>query len=229
MRCGKERQHLVETLLDVDRLQHVLLFRRRSVDDAGDEVGERGGGIEVVDRRRHLGGHVRQQLHRLAGALAQQVDAGLDLRRQDLGDADLLDPRDQERKAGEEFDDAEAAHALADHMMGAVGRGDVAQDARDRSDRVQLLGLRVLDGRIGLQQDAERALGADRFLGGGDRRRPPDRQRQHHSGEQHGLAHRQDDEAHPAEAAERPRARSALCRCRVGHVAFLEIRAASSG
>ena len=39
----QQRQHLVEALLDVERLQHLLLFRRLGVHDAGDEVGERGG------------------------------------------------------------------------------------------------------------------------------------------------------------------------------------------
>ena len=92
----------------------------------------------------------------------------------DLRDADLLDPRGQKGKAGDIFDDAEAAHALADRMMGAVGRGDIANDSRDRSDRMQMLGVRVFDSRVGLQQDADHALGADGFLGSGDRRRPAD-------------------------------------------------------
>ena len=126
---GNERQHLVETLLDVDRLQHILFFGGRTVADAGNEIGERGSGIERVDRRRHLGGNAGQELDHRPGALAQQVDAGLDLRGQGLRDADLLDPRGQKGKAGDIFDDAEAAHALADRMMGAVGRGDVANDS----------------------------------------------------------------------------------------------------
>ena len=81
----QQRQHLVETLLDVERLQHRLLFRRRNVADAADEIGERRRRIEIVDRRRDFLRDVGQQLHRLAGALAQQVDAGFDLGRQHLG------------------------------------------------------------------------------------------------------------------------------------------------
>ena len=38
----EQREHLVQPLLDVDRLEHVLLFRRLGVEDAGNEIGERG-------------------------------------------------------------------------------------------------------------------------------------------------------------------------------------------
>ena len=187
-----QRQHLVETLLDVEGLQHRLLFRRRAVADPGDEVGQRGRGFEAVDRRRHFGGDARQQLDHRPGALAQQVDAGLDLRRQDLRYADLLDAGGEEGMAGHELDDAKAAHALADGMMGAVGCGDIAQDAGHRADPVQLFGLGVFDAGVGLEQDADHAFGADRLLGGGDRRRPADGHRHHHAREQHRLADRQD-------------------------------------
>ena len=188
-----------------------------------------GSGIERVDRRRHLGGNAGQELDHRPGALAQQVDAGLDLRSHDLRDADLLDPRGEEGKAGDIFDDAEAAHALTDRMMGAVGRGDVANDSRDRSDRMQVLGARIFDSRVGLQQDADHALGADGFLGSGDRRRPADGHGQHHSREQHRLAYRQNGQAI---RGKRRNGRALAWRIldgRVGHVPFLEIRAASSG
>ena len=58
----KQRKKLVEALLDVDGLQHVLLFRGLGVDDAGNEIGERGGGVQVLDRRGHFRRDVRQQL-----------------------------------------------------------------------------------------------------------------------------------------------------------------------
>ena len=50
----KERKHFVEPLADVDRLQHVLLFRRLGIKDAGNEIGKRGGRIEVFDRGCHF-------------------------------------------------------------------------------------------------------------------------------------------------------------------------------
>ena len=126
---------------------------------------------------------------------ADQPHTRLDLGRHDLGDADLLDARHQERKAAKVLDDAKAPHALGDHMMRAVGGGDVAENLRSGSDPVQLLRRRIFDRRIGLQDNAEHTLAANRLLGGRDGRLPPDRQRQHDSGEQDGLTDRQDDHA----------------------------------
>ena len=122
-----------------------------------------------------------------------QAYARLDLGRHHLGDTDLLDARDQERKSAQVLDDAETAHALGDHMMGAVGRGDIAQHLRGSAHGMQLVGSRLLDRRILLQDDPEHPFGADRLLGSRNRRLPPDGQRQHDPGEQDGLPHRQDD------------------------------------
>ena len=141
------------------------------------------------------GGHVRQQLHRLAGALAQQIDAGFDLRCQHLGGGDLLDPRHQERVAGNELDTRKRRIALADDMMGAVGGGDIAQHSATVPNRCSCSGLGSSTGRIGLQQ---------RLPAGAARGRPAERRRSTAAarrqaaasmrGEQHGLANRQDDE-----------------------------------
>src|SRR6516225_3152183 len=191
----QQREHFVEALLDVDRLQHVLLFRRLGVEDAGDEIGERGSRIEILDSRGHLHGDVRQKLDGFAGARSDQADARLDVGRHDLGDADFLDARDQKREAAKVLDDAKAPHALGDHMVRAVGSSDVAQNLRGGPHLVQLLGRRLLDRGIDLQDDAEHALAANRLLGGGDGRFPPDRQGQHDAGKQHGLTHRQQDHA----------------------------------
>ena len=137
--------------------------------------------------------HVRQQLDDVLGAPLHQAHARLDVGRHDLGDADFLDARDQKRKSVEVLDDAESAHALRDHMMGAVGGGDIAQHLRGSAHGMQLIGSRFLDRRILLQDDPEHAFGADRLLGGRDGRLSPDSQRQHDPGEQHGLPDRQHD------------------------------------
>ena len=191
----KKRKHLVEPLADVDRLEHVLLFRRLGVDDAGDEIGKRGGRIQVFDRRRHFRGNVGQELDGFARTGPHEADARLDLGRHHLGEADLLDAGDQERKPGQLLDHAEAPHALHDGVMRPVGGGDVAQDLRRGAHPVQLLQRRLLDRRIDLQEHAERALVAHRALGRGDGRFAPDRQRQHDAGKQHELPHRQEDHA----------------------------------
>jgi hypothetical protein len=127
------------------------------------------------------------------GPALDQAEARFDLGRHHLGDADLLDARHQERVARQKLDDADPPHTLRNHVVRAVGRGDIAQDLRGGADRVQLLRGRLLDRRILLQHDTDHALAAHRFLRGCHRRLPPDRQRQHNAGEQHGLAHRQND------------------------------------
>src|SRR5215472_7095632 len=165
----EQRQHFGEPLLDIDRLQHVLFFRRLGVEDTGDEIGERGGRVQILDGRGHFHGDVRQQFDGLAGARSHQADARLDVGRHHLGDADLLDARYQKRKPAKVLDDAKAPYALRDHMVRAVGSGDVAQNLRGGSHAVQLLGHRLLDRGIGLQDDAEHALAANRLLGSRDR------------------------------------------------------------
>ena len=144
----EQREHLVQPLLDVDRLEHVLLFRRFGVEDAGNEIGERGRRIQLLDRGRHLRRNIRQQLDDVLGAPLHQAHARLDVGRHDLGDADFLDARDQERKSGEILDDAEPAHALGDHMVRAVGSSDIAEHLRGSAHGMQLLGSRLLDRRI---------------------------------------------------------------------------------
>ena len=84
------------------------------------------------------------------------------------------DARDEERPAVQEFDDLEALLALADEMMRAVRRGDVAHDIGDRADAVQVDRRRVGDLGVALHQDADLALLAHRLLRRGDRARPAD-------------------------------------------------------
>jgi hypothetical protein len=186
---------IVETLLDVDGLENFLLLGRLCVDEPCDEVGELGRRGEIVDCRRHLARNIGQQLDRLAGALLEQGDANFDLRRHHLIDADLLDARHQKRKARQEFDNAESPRAAADHVMGAVGHRDVAQDLRAGPHAVKLLWRRILDRWVVLEKNAEHPLAAHRLLGGRNRGRSSDRQWQDHAGKQHRLTDRQDDHA----------------------------------
>ena len=177
-----QRQHLVEALLDIDRLQHLLL-RGLRIDDAGNEIGKRGCRIQLLDRGGHFPGDVRQQFDSFASPASNQAYTRFHLGRHDSYDADFLDPRHQERKIGKKLDHAKAPHALRHHVMRAVGRGDIAENLRGGSYPVQLLRLWILDRRIGLQDDAQHSLAANRFLGGGDGRLPCNCQGQHDAGE----------------------------------------------
>ena len=66
----------------------------------------------------------------------------------------------------------------------------------------------IVDLGLALQQHADRALQARRFLRRRARALAADRERQHHAGEQHDVAHRQDDQR---VVRQRPRGRARVC------------------
>ena len=111
-----------------------------------------------------------------------------------VGIVDELHARDRERIAVEELQHAKALLALADRVMRAVGCGDVAQHRRGGADPVQIVGPGLVGVGLALQQNAERTLQAHGFLRRGARALAADRQRNHHAGEQHDVAHRHDDQ-----------------------------------
>ena len=74
----------------------------RNVDDARDEVGERRRRIQILDRRGHAEGTSEGARWPRAPELLTRTHACFDLGRHHLGDADLLDARDQEREAGKD-------------------------------------------------------------------------------------------------------------------------------
>ncbi len=90
-------QQLVEPLGDVEGLQQVLLLGRRQVGDIGDEIGKLRRRLHLLDRAGDLGRHVGQQRDGLARALLQLMHARGDLGGIDLGLADLVDPRHEDR------------------------------------------------------------------------------------------------------------------------------------
>ena len=186
-------QHLIQALLDVERLKDVLAFRRLQIHEAGHQIGQHGCGRDVLNRADQLRLRLRQQLNRLLGPLAQLVGAGGDLGRRSLFVGDELDPRDEIRLALQKLQDAEALHALADDMVGPVGRGEVPQQVRDGAYPVEVLRPRRLDRRVALQDHPERQLLASRFLRRRDRIAATDDERQDDAREQHQVAYRQED------------------------------------
>ena len=83
-----------------------------------------------------------------------------------------------------EFEHAEAL-ALHDHMMAAIGRGQVARDVGDRADAVHVGAVGLRDLAVALHENADLPLLAHGLLHGRDRDRPPDRDREQHAGKQH--------------------------------------------
>ena len=100
----------------------------------------------------------------------------------------------RERLVVQELQHAKAPQALADDVVHALGRRDVAQHARTRADPVQVVGPWVVDIGLALKQHADGLLQAHRLLHRGARAFAADRQRQHHAREQHGVAHRHDEQ-----------------------------------
>ena len=68
-----------EPVANLQRLEDRLLLGRLDVDEAGDHVGERARRLDVLQRGRELGRHLRQQLDRLDRLLLEQSGARLDV------------------------------------------------------------------------------------------------------------------------------------------------------
>ena len=153
-----------------------------------------GGRLHLLDGGGDLRGDVRHQPDRLARALLQLVHAGGDLGGIDLGLAHLLDLGHEVGVIGQEVEDAEAPDAAGHDMVAAVGRGDVAEDLGHGADFMQMLRPRRLDGRIGLQQDADGLVGAGRGLRAGDGLGTAKAERRHDARKQHGVAQGQHDQ-----------------------------------
>ena len=187
-------RHLVHARRDVDGLENLLLFVRLHVHIGGGEVGELRGRLDRLDRGKQILRHLRQELDRLERLRLEIDEARLDFRRLCIRLGNAQHARDQERPAAQIFDDLEARFALADDMVGAVGRGDVAHDIGDRAHAMHVDLGRIVHVGGALQQDADLALVAHGLLGGRDRFRTPQSDRQHQSRKQDGVAHRNNDE-----------------------------------
>ena len=168
----QELEQLVETRLQVEGLQQRLLLLGTDVHEPGDEIREACGALHALQRGHHLFGHLRQQLQDLDRAFPEAVGATLDVRVDALGILEQLHARDGKRVAVQELQHTKALHTLADGVMRAVGRGDVAQHIGRRTDPVQVVGARLFDVGLALQQDAERALQPRGFLRGSARALP---------------------------------------------------------
>ena len=113
--------------------------------------------------------HLRKQLDRLDGLPLQIDEPRLDLGRAQIGLGDLHHARDKERPAGEIFGDLKPLLALADEMVRAVRRGDVARDVGDRAHAMHVDRRGVGDIGGTLHEDADLALVAHRLLRRRDR------------------------------------------------------------
>ncbi len=183
-------QHDVQAFAQTESREHFLLLDGLEVQEACDQVHQRGNRLDAADRRGQLGGHLRQQLQRLHGQLAQPQTPRLDFRIQGGRLRMQLDARHPERLVLYELEHAEALLALTNEMVRAVRRGHVAHDARDRADAMQPFGLGIGLRRIALQQQSHPSVCLDCLLRARHRPLPADGNRQHQLWKQHRIAHR---------------------------------------
>ena len=119
----------------------------------------------------------------------------------------------------QELDHPEALLALRDDVVRAVLAGEVADDIGDRADPVEVDLAGLVDARVALGEDADLPFGADGILGGGDRARPAEGDRDHHAREEHEAA---------APARWRSRRRGSPAPVRVPFSASLALRVSMS-
>lgn len=190
----QQPRHLLHARRDVEGLENLLLLRRLHVHVGDREIGQRRWRFDGLHGSQQLGRCLRQQLDRLDGLRLEMDEPGLDLGRARFGLGQAQHAGDEERPAAQELDDLEALLTLADQVMRAVRRRDVAHDAGDGADAVHVDRFGVGHLGIALQQDPDLALVADSLLRGRDRFRPADRNREDEPGKQHRIAYRHDDQ-----------------------------------
>ncbi len=190
---GEKPRDLVHPRRDVDGLENLLLFARTHVHVGDGEIGERPRRVGRFNGGHQLAWRLRQKAQGFQRLTAQVQEPRFDFRRTRFRFRHADDARHHEGPAAQEFDDLEALLALADHVIGAVRRRDVARDIRDRSHAVHVDRRRIVGLWVALHQDADFALLAHGLLGRRDRARATDRDRHDGPGKQHEVAHRDDD------------------------------------
>ena len=141
----EQLEHPVEPLVDVERLEDLLLLRRLDVEEGRRPMSASAPGDSIaLDALAELGGRLRQQLRSLRPrfCFSSSVRASTSVSSTPRVGQEL-DARDEERQAAQVVEHAEAPLALADQVMRAVRRRDVTHDRGDRADPVQVVGRRT--------------------------------------------------------------------------------------
>ena len=162
----QQPQHLVHARRDIDRLEDLLLLFRLHVHIGDRQIGERRRRLDRLDRGEQIGRRLRQQLDCFQRLRLQIDETRLDLGRAGIRLGNLQHARDQERPAAEILDDLESLLALADQVMRAVRRGDVAHDIGERAHAMHVDRRRIVDlgghAATGCRPGADRAPPAGR-------------------------------------------------------------------
>ncbi len=132
-------EHLVQALLQIQGLEHLLLFLGLHVHEADDQVGQAAGRLNGLNRPRQLAGHLRQQRQGLDGARLENLGACLDLRPGRVGFRQRLDARGEIRPLVCKLLHTEPALALGNEVMRSIRRGHITDDRRQHTDLMQIV------------------------------------------------------------------------------------------
>ncbi len=190
-----------QLLVDVfHALRRVVLFENGLAlgvgqigQSAGDEIGEAADFGDVGRCGRNFVRDIGRGGYEL-GKFAEDVLAQRgEFRRDggfDLGEA--FDAGAEKRLGRGVFEGPHTHHALAEEQL-AFAHANHFVDDRHGSDPVQFVGRRLIGARIGLRDDADQAVLAER-LDERDRGRAPDSERKQRVGEKYGVANGEDRE-----------------------------------
>jgi hypothetical protein len=166
--------------LEIDRLEDLLLLLDGHVDVGGDEIGEVTGVGDGVDELGGRGRELGHQLDDLAGQLLQIDGEGFDLDLVHRGP--VLDRLDAGLEVGSllhEVEDPDARQALNHEGVVVLSHLEELDDARHRSDRVEVGGARILLLGAALGHDPDDLLVPHGVLDEGDGLLTTHRQRKH--------------------------------------------------
>ena len=130
-----------------------------------------------MNGRQQLRRCLRQKLQSLDGLPLKVEEARFDFRRAQTRLRDARNLRGQERPAAQELLHLKALIALADKMVAAIRRSDIAHDIGHGADAVHVGRIGIGDLGVALHEDADLTLFPHCLLCGSDRARPTDRDR----------------------------------------------------
>ena len=189
---GEALEQGEEALLRADDLQQRLLLRGLRLQVCGDDVGELVRVVGLLHHELRLVGELRVHLdvaHELVGDAAREAARARRPRVRALHRRVL---HDEVRLAGDHAQGAHALVALDQRLDAAVRQLEELEHPGAHPDGTQVLERGVLDGRLALGAQDERALPAEGRLDGGDGLLPPDEDGRDHLGEQDEVASRQE-------------------------------------
>ena len=181
----------------VERLEHLLLHRRRDGAQAGgDEIGQPPGFDDVRGECLEVVGQQRRERHDL-------LKIGLDVPQQRVDLEPILvagrlgsrtDPSAQVRPRLGDLIERQPRESLHDQPQAAVGQLEHLVDVARGAHPVQVVLLRLFDRGVALGEDTYQLAARDRLVNQADRALAGDRQRHERVGEQHGVPQRKDRE-----------------------------------